>query len=248
MTTTFRWWWRWFRLPFALRVFSLYFIFVGLSGYFMLDLVVQEVKPAVRQSTEEVLFDTAQLLAALVSPALAQQQPLPPALQQILQQYGQHQSHAQIWGVPKSSVPHRIYLTDAKGIVRFDSSGTDVGKDYSRWNDVYLTLRGQYGARSSKTIPTDESSTVMHVAAPVRSGTQIIGVLTIAKPNHSMQPFIDKTQTYLIHRGVLLMALGLGLGALLAWRLQLGLNRLETYASQLSDGERIGPPKFRFFF
>ena len=28
--------------------------------------------------------------------------------------------------------------------------GQAVGKDYSRWNDVYLTLRGGYGARSTK--------------------------------------------------------------------------------------------------
>lgn len=254
--------WRWFQLPFALRVFALYFVFVGMSGFFMLDLVVKEIKPGVRQSSEEVLFDTAQLLAQLVAPHLAehltkpqqplsgqhQPQPLPRELQQVLANYGKHRVQAQIWGVAKASVPHRIYITDAAGIVIYDSANQDLGKDYSRWNDVYLTLKGQYGARSSKADPTDENSTVMHVAAAVRYQDQIIGALTIAKPNHSMQPFIDRTQAYLTQRGLLLMLLGLGVGALLAWRLQQGLNRLETYANQLSAGERIGPPKFRMFF
>jgi len=254
--------WRWFQLPFALRVFALYFVFVGLSGFFMLDLVVKEIKPGVRQSSEEVLFDTAQLLAQLVAPHLAEINPqgpgqhltkpmplqLPPQLQQILVNYGKHHTQALIWGVKKASVSHRIYITDVAGIVIYDSANQDLGKDYSRWNDVYLTLKGQYGARSSKADPNDENSTVMHVAAAVRHQDQIIGVLTIAKPNHSMQPFIDRTQAYLTQRGLLLMLLGLAVGALLAWRLQQGLNRLETYANQLSAGERVGPPKFRMFF
>ena len=60
-------------------------------------------------------------------------------------------------------------MTDARGIVVFDSDGRDVGKDYSRWNDVYLTLRGRYGARSTpQRSRTTTNSTVMHVAAPMR--------------------------------------------------------------------------------
>ena len=43
----------------------------------------------------------------------------------------------------KQAFDHRIYITDQRGVVLFDSSGRDVGQDYSRWNDVHLTLRGQ---------------------------------------------------------------------------------------------------------
>ncbi|MDI5677446.1 hypothetical protein MJL30_38180, partial [Salmonella enterica subsp. enterica serovar Anatum] len=39
-----------------------------------------------------------------------------------------------------------------------------VGQDYSRWNDVWLTLRGQYGARSTAKDAADPNSTVMYVA------------------------------------------------------------------------------------
>ena len=242
--------WRWFQLPFAVRVFALYFVFVGLCGYFMLNLVVEEVKPGVRQSTEEVLFDTAQMLADLVAPAFSKEppEPLSAELQQLLASYGQHHTQATIWGINKGSTPHRVYLTDRKGIVVYDSAGIALGKDYSRWNDVYLTLRGQYGARSSKANADDENSSVMHVAAAIRQQNEIVGVLTIAKPNQMMQPFIDRTQRYLTVRGLALMALGLAIGALLAWRLQRGLNRLELYAEQLSSGERVDAPKFRIFF
>ncbi len=58
-------------------------------------------------------------------------------------------------------------MTDAQGRVVFDSSGLAVGQDYSRWNDVWLTLRGKYGARSTQSNPDDAESTVMYVAAPV---------------------------------------------------------------------------------
>jgi len=242
--------WRWFQLPFAVRVFALYFVFVGLSGYFMLNLVVQEVKPGVRQSTEEVLFDSAEILANLVAPAFVKDQPvkLSAEIQQLLASYGQHQTNATIWGINKSAIPHRIYLTNQQGIVVYDSAGLALGQDYSRWNDVYLTLRGEYGARSTKAVAGDDNSSVMHVAAAIRHGNDILGVLTIAKPNQMMQPFIDRTQTFLTTRGLLLMALGLGIGALLAWRLQRGLNQLEIYAEQLSAGERVDAPKFRIFF
>jgi hypothetical protein len=60
-------------------------------------------------------------------------------------------------GLAKNQVSHRIYVTDAKGIVLLDSSGQALGKDYSRWNDVYLTLRGQYGARSTRSDPTTKA-------------------------------------------------------------------------------------------
>ena len=53
-----------------------------------------------------------------------------------------------------------------------------VRRDNSRWNDVYRTLRGQYGARSSRDVQQDETSGVMYVAAPVRAADgRIIGVV-----------------------------------------------------------------------
>ena len=60
---------------------------------------------------------------------------------------------AEIWGFPKRRIGTRVYVTDASGIVVFDSTGADLGQDYSRWNDVYLTLRGRYGANvESRTV------------------------------------------------------------------------------------------------
>ena len=81
---------------------------------------------------------------------------------------------ANIWGFRKSQAEYRVYVTDAAGTVVFDSAGRDLGRDYSRWNDVLLTLRGQYGARSTRSDPDDDSTSVMHVAAPIRDGRRIV--------------------------------------------------------------------------
>ncbi|MFP3373377.1 two-component system sensor histidine kinase CreC, partial [Pseudomonas sp. SIMBA_068] len=88
----------------------------------------------------------------------------------------------------------RIYITDAAGIVVVDSWQQDIGKDFSQWNDVYLTLRGEYGARSTATAQDDPLSTVMHVAAPIIDNGNIIGSVTVAKPNRSVQPFINMSK------------------------------------------------------
>ena len=47
------------------RVFLGYFLIVGLSGWFLLRVFVSEVKPGVRDAVEDVMVDTAQLLAEL---------------------------------------------------------------------------------------------------------------------------------------------------------------------------------------
>ena len=193
----------------GLRIFLVYVLFVGLTGYFVLNTVMEEIRPGVRQSTEETLVDTANLMAEILrddfkAGALSENR-----WPQLLRAYGERQPQATIWGLPKNQVNHRIYVTDAKGIVVLDSSGVAVGQDYSRWNDVYLTLRGEYGARSSRSDPDDPSSSVMHVGAPIRDNGKIIGVVTVAKPNSSLQPYVDRTERRLLFYGAGLIGLGL---------------------------------------
>ncbi len=229
----------------GIRIFLVYFLFVGLTGYFLINTVREEIRPGVRQSAEETLVDTANLLAEILradvkAGTLGQSQ-----LPQVLQAYGQRQPRAQIWGLPKTEVNHRIYVTDAKGIVLLDSSDLAVGQDYSRWNDVYLTLRGQYGARSTRSDPDDPASSVMHVGAPILDNGTIIGVVTVAKPNSSLQPYIDRSERRLLYLGVGLIALGLLVGAGLSWWLATSLRRLTRYALAVSEGERAELPHYR---
>lgn len=229
--------------PLSLRIFAVYVLFVALGGWFVVRESIEEVKPAVRQSTEETLVDTAHLLAEIVSKDVALGTLAQSDLPQVLEKYGRRRPNAEIWGVDKAAVNHQIYVVDHQGKVLVDSRGVDVGKDYSQWRDVYLTLRGKYGARSTRAIANDESSTVMYVAAPIYDRGRIIGAVTVAKPNHSVQPFIVAARWRLLELGAGFVALGLLLGGALSFWLSRAVRRLTDYAQRVSVGERALMPR-----
>ena len=229
----------------GLRIFLVYVLFIGLTGYFVLNTVMEEIRPGVRQSTEETLVDTANLMAEILRDDFKAGTLNQNRWPELLKAYGERQPKANIWGLSKNQVNHRIYVTDAKGLVVLDSSGVAVGQDYSRWNDVYLTLRGEYGARSTRSDPNDTNSSVMHIGAPIRDNGQVIGVVTVAKPNSSLQPYVDRTERRLLAYGAGLIGLGLLFGALLSWWLSAALRRLTAYAQAVSAGQRVEVPHYR---
>lgn len=232
-------------MPLGSRIFLVYFLFVGLAGYFVLATVMEEIRPGVRQSTEETLVDTANLLAEMVSAEVKAGTLSSSAFNDIFKAYGQRQPGADIWGFQKRSVNHRIYITDHKGIVLLDSAGEAEGENYANWNDVYLTLRGRYGARTTRLNPLDPDSTVMYVAAPILDEGNIIGVVTVGKPNRDMLPYIERSQRRLSLLGAVLIVLGLIAGAVLSWWLSRSLRQLTHYAQQVSNGQRREAPRFR---
>ncbi|TBU92881.1 two-component system sensor histidine kinase CreC [Phytopseudomonas dryadis] len=232
-------------MPLGVRIFLAYFLFVGLSGWFVLSTVMDEIRPGVRQSTEETLVDTAHLLAVILRDEVKSGRLTQGELPELLKAYGRREPQAQIWGVPKTQVNHRIYVTDARGIVLLDSSGLAVGQDYSRWNDVYLTLRGRYGVRSTREDASDPDSSVMYVAAPIVEAGEIIGVVSVAKPNRTLQPYIERSQRRLGWLGAGLIGLGLLVGGLLSWWLSGSLRRLTRYAQAVSEGRRAELPNVR---
>ncbi|WP_256080701.1 two-component system sensor histidine kinase CreC [Massilia sp. YIM B04103] len=226
----------------GLRILLGYFLIVGLAAWFLLNVFVQQVKPGVRGALEDTLVDTAQVLAAAVAADMQagrlQDSPLLESLRGSLAKG----LDMKISGVPKDRLHYRIYLTDAAGIVRFDSSGRDVGQDYSRWNDVYLTLRGRYGARSTREYAEDDASTVMYVAAPVRADGRIIGVLTVAKPIASVQAFIERSQRRILSQGAVLLGVSLLIGIAVTFWLARALHRLMDYVAAVQAGRKAVLP------
>jgi two-component system sensor histidine kinase CreC len=232
-------------MPLGIRIFLVYFCFVGLAGWFVLNTVMDEIRPGVRQSTEETLVDTANLLAELLRDDVLTGQLDQSQWQQVFQAYAVRQPPAQIWGVAKDTVSNRIYVTDAAGKVLLDSSGAAVGQDYSRWNDVYLTLRGEYGARSSRAVADHSDSSVIYVAAPIKDAGRIIGVVSVSKPSSSLQPYIERSQRRLAWFGAALIGLGLLVGGWLSWWLSGSLRRLTGFAQAVAAGERRPAPQLR---
>ena len=228
----------------GLRIFLGYFLIVALAALLLARVFVEEVKPGVRQAMEDTLVDTANLLAELATDDFLAGRIDVGSFARRVRALAGRDFGADFWGFDKRGSSYRVYVTDARGIVVFDSTGEALGADYSRWNDVYLTLRGEYGARSTAATPEDPDSTVMHVAAPIRDGQgAIAGVLTVAKPNRALQPFIDRSEGVILRWGAVLMGTALLVGLFAAWWLARQLGGLRRYAHAVTAGERASPPR-----
>jgi two-component system, OmpR family, sensor histidine kinase CreC len=195
------------------------------------------VKPGVRQAMESSLVDTANALAQLASADMQTGSIASGQFSQAIKAVGALPSSAEISGVSKKTFNYRVTVTDHLGTVVYDSRGLDVGKDYSQWNDVYLTLRGKYGARSTRENPSDDRSSVMYVAAPIKDNHKIIGVLTVSNPNLSVQPYIEKSQKKILQQGGILLGLSFAVGLLASFWLSRSISRLTRYASAVASGE-----------
>ena len=172
-------------------------IFVGILLAYALGVGVlmqrqlADIDPRYRESAEESMVETAQLLAAIVESHSANGVLQADALQPVFEALYAKRFSADIYGVEKSRVELRLTVADRAGRVVFDSLGRAVGQDHSQWRDVHLALQGQYGARATPDVPGDPKSSVMFVAAPVRVADQIIGVVSVGKPVQSFGQFID---------------------------------------------------------
>ncbi|WP_426340999.1 two-component system sensor histidine kinase CreC [Pseudoduganella sp. S-14] len=213
----------------GLRILLGYFLIVGLAAWFLLNVFVQEVKPGARSTLEAAMVDTAQLLAQVVADDVKGGATEPALLEKI--------------GAASRNTDYRITITDAHGIVRFDSAGKAVGKDYSKWNDVYLTLRGKYGARMSSDSPREYGGLAMYVAAPVRDGANIIGALTVSKPISSVQGLIERSQRKILKWGVVLLGLSLLIGVAITWRMASTVNKLMVFVEEVQAGRKAVMPK-----
>jgi two-component system sensor histidine kinase CreC len=228
----------------SLQIFIGYFLIVAIAAWFVLAIFAEEVKPGVRQSTEDALVDSAQVLANIAAQDIKNNTTATGSIAKAFAQINQRPFQSNIGGVIKTRVDYRVYITDDKGIVRYDSSGKDVGADYSRWNDVYLTLRGQYGARSTPSVAGNDATSVMHVAAPIIINDKIAGVLTVSKPNSTLMPIINRSEARITQAGIILLGASLLVGLIIMWWINRSISRLERYADDITAGKSVPKPKF----
>lgn len=227
------------------RIFLAYFAILGVAFYLILNVFMSELKPGVRQSTEDTLIDMSNLLAEVVKDDLLNNSLASSGFKKNIDAFLARSYRAKIYTIEKYSSSIRIYITDHKGVVKFDSADIALGEDYSQWNDVYLTLKGQYGARSTAHSPDDASTTVMHVAAPIKHQGKIVGSLTVAKANMSLQPFIEMAQNKIQTRGVLLVLLSVLAAIILSYWLTVSIRKLTKYADKIAAGESAPVPKLK---
>ncbi|MDI9721289.1 two-component system sensor histidine kinase CreC [Acinetobacter junii] len=217
-----------------IRIWFFFSLVVMLSLSFIAYTLNQQVKPNVRQVVEDTLAENANIIAQLIAEDVAQQKVSTPEFDQKIQTALSRQLNATIWQHQKDEINQQLYITDQHGIVIYDSEDQAVGQDYSKWNDVYLTLRGKYGARSTATNPYDRNSSVMHIAAPIIYKQQLLGVVSIGKPNQSVQPYITRAERQLIHQALWIAALSLLLASMVAYWLRHSIDKVRRYAQALA--------------
>lgn len=234
-------------MRFWLKLFLGYFAIIALGTYLFMNAMLEEIKPGLRQSMETSLVDTANLLAEIIAPAdnhsLIDTEALATAVSATLKR----PINATIWNHTQRQTQLRVYATNQKGIVIYDSQARDLGKDYSQWNDVYLTLQGEYGARSTQENPKDKFSSIMYIGAPIYSkdpeSPQLVGVLTVGKPNVSVDPFWQLARDNIRTKGFWLLLSAMIAGALLSTLLSLSIRRLVRYAQTISEGKTGTAPR-----
>ncbi len=219
-------------------------LIIAFGFYRMFDFLLDDVDAQTFQATEEVMVDTAHVMAGMIESELKEDNK--PDAQMLRSAFSNAQAHtlkATIHKHTKTSIGLNAYLTDSEGIVLFDSdNGRREGQDLSRHNDVFRTLNGKYGARSSREDESEPNSSILYVAAPVKSGDKIVAVITVYKPQADVLKFITDrrrdilTATVFIGGGVILLT-----GAVFIWLFQ-PVGRLTSYAHSISRGERLPMP------
>ncbi|MBV9889684.1 MAG: two-component system sensor histidine kinase CreC [Rhizobacter sp.] len=202
-------------------------IFIGiLVGYalgvaFLMYRQLGDIDPRYRESAEDSLVETAQLMASLVEEAspdgTLHVDLLPPLFRTVYAR----RFVADIYGIEKTRVELRMTVVDRQGTVVFDSRGlpgasakgaasappSQVGMDHSHWHDVYLALRGRYGARTTPEVEGDPRTSVMYVAAPIYDrtaggqGGEIIGAVSLGKPVQSLGQFVEAARKKTLQLG-----------------------------------------------
>jgi two-component system sensor histidine kinase CreC len=225
-----------------LRLLLLLLAIYCVGGYFLTRWTLDQIRPRYLESMEESLVDVSVLMASSLEVRAPAEGPDVSGLRVAFGLAGRREFEAKIFTLRKTGIDLRVYVTDAKGLVLFDSTGRNEGRDFSRWNDVARTLAGRYGARSTRDVPGDDDTQVLYVAAPIRQNGRIVGVVSVGKPAREINELVGVAK-----RKILYGAVGGGVALLVvlllvaAWAIA-PLERLTAYARAIRDGKSARPP------
>lgn len=224
-------------------------LITGLGFYYLTNWIINDLRPHYLKSMEESLYDTSILLSSLLSATLKNDSIYTEDLSKGFIEAYKRDLKAKIYDLEKTKTNLRVYVTNKKGIVVFDSeNGKDEGKDYSKWNDVVRCLKGKYGARSSRQNENDENSSVLYVATPItNSQKEVIGCLSVCKPVKSINLFIFQARDKIMIGGAIAGLTVIALGILLSLWVTWPINKLTNYAHKISKGENVSLPKLGTF-
>lgn len=224
-----------FRIWFS---FALVLIFASALSVYQLQ---KNIRPSAQRVVEDTLVDTSRLLAIMLAEPMKNGDIYQQNFQQTLANAFIKTKPLPTWFHNKTQSQFHIYITDTMGKVIYDSQHQAVGKDFSRWNDIYLTLQGKYGARSTRTNPEDKESSVMYVASPIFDKNQLIGIVSVGKPVNTLLPYIHASRYEILKTIWYIALLGILVSALMAWWLRHSIQTVNRYTQNITN---TYPPHF----
>lgn len=196
-----------------------------------------KLRPVLVMPIEDDLVDVATLLAAQLGQAAAGHGELVlDGFAESFQQARQQPVHARIYEYSKHNMAMTVYVTNAQGIVCYDSEGLVDGQDFSDWRDVKLTLAGEYGARSSWVKGPDGRRLLYYVGAPIRADGQVIGVVSVGKSVNLAHTMVDAIWRETVLGLFVAIVLALVWGLLFTTWITRPIRRLTDYVVALRDG------------
>ncbi len=221
-----------------LRIILTFALLMAASFSGIIWLIIHDVRPRYLEAVEESTVDTAEIIAAMLSEQITEGRLPVEAISATMDAVRDRSLAARIYSIVKRDVSLRIYVTDARGTLLYDSTGRSApGEDFSQWRDVYLTLRGRYGARSTRTIPDDPSSQVIFVAAPILKNNGIAGVVSVGKPTNSITFLIAIARKRFLLSLLLIGCAAIALSVGLSCWITRPVGRLTEYANAIRKGE-----------
>ncbi|WP_232423158.1 two-component system sensor histidine kinase CreC [Leptospira interrogans] len=213
--------------------------------YYFVDKIEESIRPRYMEAVEESLNDTAHLLASLLEREFSQKNDSLEKISErilspVMRTTTERDLNSKIFEITKKKVDLQLYVTDERGIVIYDSEKLKKGQDYSKKNDVYLTLQGKYGARSSLLFGSEKG---LFVAAPIRKSGKIIGVLTVIKPKKSLIPFIESARKKFWNLSLYVALSIIILFISILYFLFSPIRKLSEYISALRFQKRVPFPK-----
>ncbi len=228
----------------GLRIFGCYLAIFIVCFALPVGWILDTLRTRYLEGVEDPLVDQANILAGMVGRMMAEQRFDPGALQETFAQVYRRDVDARIYRLKKAQVDLFVYITDTRGRVIFHSRDPgQVGADYGHWRDVAATLEGGYGARTTLADESDETSSVLHVAAPILVRGKLAGVLTVAKPTTNINSFLRQAKPQLIKVVCLAVLAAVVLGYLVALWITKPIQRMTDYADAVSAGRRAVFPR-----
>ncbi|MDO5675409.1 MAG: two-component system sensor histidine kinase CreC [bacterium] len=228
----------------GIRIFLAYLAIFLLCLIVPFNLLIDDLDTRYREGVEDPLVDFANILAAQAEDDLAAGRFPEERWRAMFARIYDRALSARIYDLHKTHVDIRVYSTDQKGMVLFDSKDpANIGRDFSRWLDVAYTLQGKYGARTTRRDSVDSNSSELYVAAPIYMNGAIVGVLSVSKPTTNILYFIAKARYRILAMAGLSLLAAAVLSFLVAYWITRPIKRLTRYALGIRDNRPVPFPR-----